>query len=32
MGEGRKTATNDEDDMKRLDPNAESDLRLTEGA
>ena len=30
MGEDQKTAQNDEDDMKRLDPNAESDLRLTE--
>src|SRR5699024_178988 len=30
MGEDQKAAQNDEDDMKRLDPNAESDLRLTE--
>src|SRR5690625_4425010 len=30
MGEDQTTAQNDEDDMKRLDPNAESDLRLTE--
>src|SRR5699024_4845885 len=30
MGKDRKTAQNDEDNMKRLDPNAESDLRITE--
>src|SRR5699024_8259315 len=30
MGEDQKTAQNDEVDMKSLDPNAESNLRLTE--